>query len=367
MAGSSARPSLVSAGTTSVMSQNRRHRSLVVGGQVVGNASLYGSASRKNNPPPNAAFAWTGLTVSGWGCGGALIHSDIVLSAAHCQWAFNETMQVYIGPYSIDNHDQIGETVPVRSILPHPDHVGIKNDVLLVQLHHPSTVAPFHYNTDPSIPNAMVDPITIFGFGTTAEGGNLSSVLREVEVYAFNSTSCVNTYPEAVDAIHLCAGTVEGGKDACDSDSGSPLIVGITVVAVTDDGIGCGRPNIPSLNARVSGFADWITQSICDLSQHPPETCNKKVNSIAAQGTAVKTTSANASTMSSKPLQPQVDTSNSVRTRPVYSKAGQVGIPITEVVILSLVCVALILALRFYKNNRKCAHYQEIPSGTLKV
>ena len=66
----------------------------------------------------------------------------------------------------------------------------------------------------------------------------------------------------------MCAGTVLGGKDSCDSDSGSPLLVG-----VTGDGIGCARPNTPSINAKASGMAGWIHNSICEISNHPPKDC----------------------------------------------------------------------------------------------
>lgn len=367
IAGTSFLPSSLSAAvettTTSVVSNNRTRRSLIVGGQVVEKQPLNGgNSTRHRNPPSNSAFVWTGLVAAGWGCGGALIHSDIVISAGHCLWAFNETMKVYIGSYLIDNHDNAGETVGVKKILPHPDHVMNNNDILLVQLERASSVKPYRYNTDPVIPNVMVDPITIFGFGTTAEGGNLSTALREVEVYAFNDSACVDTYPDAIAKIHLCAGTVEGGKDACDSDSGTPLLVGNTVVAITDDGIGCGRPNIPSINARLSGYVDWITQSICDLSQYPPKSC-KKMNSTTSKPTSANATKVKPTTKRPDSLVgPDGDGSTSVRARPLNSNAGQGGISVTKVVILSLLSVSAILTFRYYKGNRKSVHYQEIPT-----
>jgi len=39
------------------------------------------------------------------------------------------------------------------------------------------------------------------------------------------------------------------------------------------DGIGCARAGIPALYARTSGFADWIRETICNVSAEPPHDC----------------------------------------------------------------------------------------------
>ena len=38
-------------------------------------------------------------------------------------------------------------------------------------------------------------------------------------------------------------------------------------------GIGCARPDLPGVYARVSGAIDWIEKQICDLSSNPPAGC----------------------------------------------------------------------------------------------
>jgi len=61
--------------------------------------------------------------------------------------------------------------------------------------------------------------VTVVGFGTMSENGTaLSNILRAVNVSVFSYEACARTYNDVVDAIHLCAGTMEGGKDACQSD-----------------------------------------------------------------------------------------------------------------------------------------------------
>ena len=276
---------LLPAGSASSTQQQQQHRSLIVGGEAV-----------ESTDKRYRAFAWSGMTSGNWGCGGALIHDDFVVSAAHCQWAFYEKMSVVIGAYQIDNADGVGTKVDIGNVLPHPgflDNGSAQNDILLLHLSSVvKDITPFDYNTDPDFPHVMKEPLTIIGFGTTSEGGMVSQTLRTVDVYEFSYQDCVAEYPDALHNISLCAGTVQGGKDGCDSDSGSPYVVNNTVVAVTDDGKGCGHANIPSINSRVSGFADWIHDTICQHSAMPPKTCtdkqrNKSKGTIAKKDTVV--------------------------------------------------------------------------------
>ena len=242
----------------------------------------------------------------------------------------------------------------VQSRLIHPkfidpaqDHSQLMGsyDVMLVKLDKPvsSNIEPFKYNLDPSFPpppppventtdedddddNNTSSLITIIGFGTVSEdetnGPKFSTSLREVTVNEFDYEACNATYAKPpsetndggnVDpSTQLCSGTVEGGKDACGSDSGCPMMVPIrttvesstddddgatvaaatttitqmVVVGIVDDGIGCGRPSVPSINARVSGYAGWIQSSICELSDSPPPSCQKKKGHVTNKHTS---------------------------------------------------------------------------------
>jgi trypsin len=249
------------------------HRSLIVGG---------GPAPRGRYD----AIVWSGDRGLGWGCGGAMIAPDVFLTAAHCQSAFEQAGGAFVGAYWLNKTAHHHTATPENGggtfykmgvLLPHPRHKEPNNDIMLVSLRRANIETPYEINRRRDIP-VVGDSIGLVGFGLTEEDGELSPVLKEVDVNVFDYDTCYKTFRKKMkfkisDELHLCTGTEEGGRDGCDSDSGTPLLVGNSIVGVTNDGVGCGRPNVPSYNARVSAHADWIDETLCALSNFPPSFC----------------------------------------------------------------------------------------------
>ena len=142
-------------------------------------------------------------------------------------------------------------------------------------------------NTDTSQP-IIGDDLTILGFGSTSENGSGSQELLEATVNYVDPGLCsealtpYNVPPQSM----LCA--MADTTDTCVGDSGGPIMDGQTQVGVTSWGIGCARPGLPGVYARVSSVMPWIQPQICQLSQFPPSSCFAPPNSRCGNGNTIR-------------------------------------------------------------------------------
>ncbi|KAK7500656.1 hypothetical protein BaRGS_00008231 [Batillaria attramentaria] len=108
---------------------------------------------------------------------------------------------------------------------------------------------------------------TVAGWGKTTEGGSSPELPLKVDVPIVSSDQCSASYekymgPESIGPEKLCAGEAEGGEDSCQGDSGGPFMCTcngvLKQVGIVSYGIGCARAEFPGVYARVSYFNDWI-------------------------------------------------------------------------------------------------------------
>jgi secreted trypsin-like serine protease len=107
------------------------------------------------------------------------------------------------------------------------------------------------------------------GWGLTAEGGDVSNILRHVTVQIVSNKDCngLASYSGSITDEMVCAGFPEGGKDSCQGDSGGPLIIpdqagGYVQAGIVSFGEGCGQPNKFGVYTRVSTVQAWVAGKI---------------------------------------------------------------------------------------------------------
>jgi len=201
-----------------------------------------------------------------------LIYKDIVLTAAHCEEAWNTSGQVvYIGGTQLSGSD--AKAIPVEKLLRNPawNPTNNRNDILIIKLKNASTKTPVTLETDISTPKTNAT-VTAIGFGDTSQGGSLSPILLQVNLNVIGFQTCKaywenpNSFVPIFRADQICAGDLAGGKDTCQGDSGGPLLYNNVQVGITSYSNGCAQVGVPGVYTRVASYAHFISQAICDLS-----------------------------------------------------------------------------------------------------
>lgn len=175
------------------------------------------------NPPGKYSFMVSLQDSTGFHfCGGSLIDSRWVLSAAHCS---DRGTHVEIGRHNLNDDTEFGvERIEIDYETVHPDfdYFYLQNDVMLVRLKEDSAYTPAQLNSNNARPVEDAD-LTVMGWGTTSFQGSSSDVLLEAVLDAVSNSDCNDAYGEgAVTADMMCA--ARAGKDACQGDSGGPLV-----------------------------------------------------------------------------------------------------------------------------------------------
>uniref|UniRef100_W5LBE8 Serine protease 56 n=1 Tax=Astyanax mexicanus TaxID=7994 RepID=W5LBE8_ASTMX len=207
------------------------------------------------SPAPPGSWPWlVNLQLDGaLMCGGVLVDSSWVLTAAHCfagpsSTSLNITCIVSIIPFKIELYQNFNLNT-------------FNNDIALVELTSPVVLS--DQVTPVCLPSGIEPPT---GTPCLVAGWGISD---SAKVPLLSQGTCKSALgKELLTNTMFCAGYLSGGIDSCQGDSGGPLIFQDRITGrfqlygITSWGDGCGEKGKPGVYTRVTAFTDWILSEI---------------------------------------------------------------------------------------------------------
>ncbi|MSP13725.1 MAG: trypsin-like serine protease [Chloroflexi bacterium] len=299
-------------------------------------------------------------------CGGALIRSRWVVTAAHCLYddsgRLNSPTEIdaIVGRHTLSSNS--GERLHVLRIIPHPAYTPNTEDydIGLLYLAAPATesAVPLAGLED----SALFSPgtlATVLGWGDTTGSGNYADALRQVSLPIISNAVCnePGSYDGQVTGNMLCAGLLEGGKDSCQGDSGGPLVVwnvqnsGWLQAGIVSWGDGCAQPRKYGVYTRVGNFKVWVDGEIGDALT-ATATLPRSTSSATATPIPSRTPSATPTrTLTATVASPTPTPTSSATPSPTATARVVQGIH-GRVTAGGQPAAGITLKLRFYDGNR---------------
>nr|CAD7432064.1 unnamed protein product [Timema monikensis] len=205
-------------------------------------------------------------------CGATIISRRWLLTAAHClvNKLLNQTV-VLVGDHdtSTGADTNASRLYLISRVIGHQNYNTLSeaNDIGLIKVNQDILFSlevgpvclPWNYKG-----SYAGETVEALGWGTLQFGGETPSQLQKVGLQVISYQQCLSYYNSGITQNQMC--TYSQGKDACQSDSGGPLLYTnpntgrLYLSGIISYGIGCATSN-PGVNTRVTAYLNWISQN----------------------------------------------------------------------------------------------------------
>nr|XP_039272637.1 low-density lipoprotein receptor-related protein 2-like [Styela clava] len=211
-------------------------------------------------------------TKQGVFCGGSIIDTKHIVTAAHCfKLIAEDEVTVYVGRRDTDLQykEPYEQSSDIKKLIKHDefDPVTLDVDIAIIVLKDPiyfsQAVKPICIakptDTDKSKAARPPNYGLVFGWGIKSDGTN-SKFLREVKLPVVKQSKCRETYK--ISSTMFCAGG-DADKDACEGDSGGPFTLwsgdSWYLGGIVSWGHTCGIKGKPGVYTRIgTKLRRWI-------------------------------------------------------------------------------------------------------------
>ncbi|KAM4636801.1 trypsin-like [Discoglossus pictus] len=213
--------------------------------------------------PENSVPYQASLSAGYHFCGGSLINTIWVVSAAHC---YQSRVQVRLGEHNIEVLEGPEQFIQSsRAILhQHYDPNTLDNDIMLIRLYRPARLNTVVQAVRlPTHCAAAGTQCLISGWGNTlSDGVSYPKLLQCLVAPILTDQECHDSYPQEITDNMMCMGYLEGGKDSCQGDSGGPVVCNGELQGVVSWGIGCALAGYPGVYTKVCNYVSWIEETV---------------------------------------------------------------------------------------------------------